>query len=94
MIFQVFVVSCSMQITEGSVVAHPRDYKVCQNAYNWTGETNYKYIAFPNKSTCLYMNSSGKNPCKLPGIEYCSGNSGEGEINTDCHRWFGIWVQL
>ena len=63
-----------------------RDSEVCQNAYNWTGETNYKYIAFPNKSTCLYMNIWGENPCKLLGIEHCSGNSGEGEINTDCHR--------
>lgn len=94
MILQVFVVSCSMQITEGIVVAHPREYKVFLSAYNWTRETTYKDIAFPNKSTCLYMNIWGGNPCKLLGIEYCSGNSGEGEINTDCHRWFGIWVQL
>ena len=94
MILQVFVVSCYMQVTEGRAMAHPREHEACQSAYNWTGETNHKYMDFQIKAYVSIWIFGRKKPCKLLGIECCCGNSGEGEINTDHHGWCGIWVTL
>lgn len=54
LILLVFVVSCYMQITKGSSVAHPRETRGMPKCSRLNWEANHKHMALLNESMPLY----------------------------------------
>lgn len=75
-------------------MAHPQETGCMPKCSQLNWEMNHKHMASTHKSVGHHMDIWEKNNCKLLGLGYCYGNSGEGETNTDCDGWCRIQVIL